>query len=356
MLPKIGPITTRKLVAYLGGIEVLFKEKTSTLTKVPGIGEGIASKINLKKILGEAEKELVQIEKNGFSWSFYLDKNYPTRLKECEDAPIVIRYNGQSLFDSKKIVSIVGTRKCTQLGLESCENLVADLAAAFPDLVIVSGFAYGIDICAHKAAFKNHLSTLAVLGTGLDRTYPAAHKKYVAKVQGKGALVTEFPLDRKPDPGNFVSRNRIIAGLADATIVIESGEKGGALITADMANSYNRDVFAFPGRSIDPYSVGCNNLIKNNKAALIASADDLIAFMRWDKKENKKSVQGELFVQLEGTEKMLMDILRTENPISLDQLSKKVKLNISEVSAHLLGLEFKGLVKALPGKNFCPCS
>lgn len=352
LIPNVGPITCRKLVAYVGSIEGVFKEKKSSLLKVPGVGKIILQSLNRDSILKIAETELNYIEEKGHKWLFYLDKDYPARLKECEDAPIVLFYKGRNYFNESKIVSIVGTRRSTEIGHANCEKFVLELAELFPEVVVVSGFAYGIDICAHKASFKAGAKTLAVLGNGIDMVYPTSHQKYVKHVQENGAFISEFTCRRKPDPGNFVSRNRIIAGLADATLVIESGIKGGALITADMANSYNRDVFAFPGRVGDKVSAGCNNLVKQNKAALIESATDMVQFLRWESTKNKKPVQKTLFMKLDENETLILDLLQQHPVMELDRLAHEANLPISKVSATLLNLEFKGLVRALPGKSF----
>lgn len=352
LLPRIGPRLARSLVAYTGSVESIFKEKKNLLSKVPGIGDGIISQIDFKAILGSAEKELEFIEKEKINWHFYLDKDFPRRLKECDDSPVILFYKGGNWFNSEKSISIVGTRRSTNYGDELCEKLVTDLAELFPDLVIVSGFAYGIDIAAHKTALKTKLPTLAVFGHGLEQVYPSLHRKYVSQVLDHGAIVSEFTSQKKLDPGNFVSRNRIIAGLSDATVIVESGEKGGALITADMANSYNRDVFAFPGRVGDNVSKGCNNLIKQNNAILIESAADLISNLRWDSKKNNVPVQKLLFENLLDDEAQLFEIIKNTQSITLDNLAMEAKLPVSKVSATLLGLEFKGLIKALPGKAF----
>lgn len=352
MIPNVGPKICRKLVSYVGSVEGVFQEKKSALKKVPGIGEIISSRIDRDAVLKIAEEELEYIVSKGYHWHFYLDKEYPARLKECEDGPIVIFYKGNYLFNQAKVVSIVGTRKNTETGKANCEKFVQELTSMFPEIVIVSGFAYGIDICAHKATLKYGNNTIAVLGNGIDVVYPPFHKKYVTQVEENGAFVSEFPTRKKPDPGNFVSRNRIIAGLADATLVVESGLKGGALITADMANSYNRDVFAFPGRVDDNSSAGCNNLIKQNKAALIESAKDMVDFLSWDIESKSKPIQQSLFIELDEGEKRLMNLLQQNSPIELDRIAHKAKMPVSRVSATLLTLEFKGLVKALPGKTF----
>jgi DNA processing protein len=352
LLPRIGPRLARNLVAYTGSVESIFNSKKSHLTKIPGIGDGTISQIDFKVILESAEKELEFIAKEDIKWSFYLDKNYPARLKECDDSPVLLFYKGTDCLNADKSVSIVGTRRSTHYGDSICEKLVTELAEFFPDILIVSGFAYGIDIASHKAAFKSNLPTLAVFGHGLNQVYPSLHRKYIKQVIDHGALVTEFTSQKVLDPGNFISRNRIIAGLSDATIVVESGIKGGALITADMANSYNRDVFAFPGRVGDQVSKGCNDLIKQNKAVLVESAADIITCLQWDTKKNKVPIQKQLFEELNADEKILYDKMKEVQSITLDQLAREINHPVSKVSATLLNLEFKGLVKALPGKSF----
>ncbi len=351
LLPRIGPKLARNLVSYIGSVEGIFKEKKTLLKKVPGIGKLLAQGFSAEEALKLAEQELRYIEEKDIKWSFYLDSDYPQRLKECEDSPIVFYYRGQSCFDAPKVVSIVGTRNSSEYGEELCNKLVKGLAEEFPETLIVSGFAYGIDICAHRAAIKEGLKTTAVFGAGIDRIYPSLHKKYLKQVIEQGCTCSEFPSTKKPDPGNFVSRNRIIAGLADAVVVVESGAKGGSLLTADMAMSYNRDVFAFPGRVGDKYSKGCNQLIKNNQAALIESHKDLILHMRWDTKEGQKPVQTSLFNEMDSVELEIAQFME-KNAITLDELAKNLKQPVSKVSALLLNMEFKGLIKALPGKAF----
>lgn len=352
LIPQIGPRLARRLVSYTGSIEGIFQENKHKLSKIPGIGEGHLQKFDMKNILSLAESELEFIQKNGISYKFYLDKDYPRRLKECEDAPLIIYYKGKDCFDDPRIISIVGTRKATPYGIQLCENFVRELKELIPDVVIVSGYAYGIDICAHKAAIQNSLKTIAVFGHDLSRVYPVQHAKYIKSVLDNGCTVTEFPSLKKLDQGNFVSRNRIIAGLSDATIVVESALRGGALITADIASSYNRDVFAFPGRVDDIYSNGCNNLIRQNKAALIESAKDFVWALRWEENISGKPVQKQLFPELNDMEQKLYNELRNYRQLSLDELSINTREPVSKLSAILLNLEFKGLVKAMPGKTF----
>ena len=261
-------------------------------------------------------------------------------------------YRGESCFNTDKIISVVGTRRATEYGESLTNKLIEVLKHLVPDTVIVSGFAYGIDIAAHKAALDANMKTIAVFGHGIEYVYPSLHKKYLKGVLENGCVCSEFQHNKKPDPGNFVSRNRIIAGLADATIVVESGEKGGALITADMANSYNRDVFAFPGRTTDKLSRGCNKLIKSNMASLIESAEDMVKFLRWDVAGKAAPIQRSIFVDLPPEEDVLFQLLKDSSHVSLDDLSRISKMPVATVSALLLSLEFKGIVKTLPGKNY----
>jgi DNA processing protein len=352
MLSGIGPRIARNMVSYVGSVEGIFKENASSLEKIPGLGKAKIAALNIQETLENAEKELENMANDGIDWVFYLDPDYPSRLKECEDAPVVLYYRGKDCFESEKIISIVGTRKSTEYGEKNTLNLVEDLAEVFPGLVIVSGFAYGIDIEAHKAAMQYNLKTIAVFGTGLDYIYPTFHRKYIKDLLSSGCVCSEFPLNKKIDPGNFVSRNRIIAGLSDATVVVESGKKGGSLLTAEMANSYHRDVFSFPGRIDDKYSKGCNQLIKNNQAVLIENAEDLILHMRWEDNMCKKPVQASLFTELSADDLCIVNLLDQKPVLTIDEMAKTIKQPVSKISAQLLSLEFKGIIKALPGKSF----
>lgn len=352
MLSGIGPRIARNMVSYVGSVEGIFKEKISSLEKIPGVGTARLANLNIPEALKNAERELKNMQHDGINWLFYLDANYPSRLKECDDSPIILYYRGNNCFDSEKMISVVGTRNSTEYGEKNTCNLISGLAKAFPDLIIVSGFAYGIDIEAHKAALNLNLKTIAVFATGLDNIYPTLHKKYVKEVINTGCVCSEFPLNKKIDPGNFVSRNRIIAGLSDATIVIESGKKGGSLLTADMANSYHRDVFALPGRINDKYSKGCNQLIKNNQAVLIEKPEDIILHMCWDATIRSKPVQTSLFKELSSEEMTLVNHMNDKSSTTIDEMAKALKQPVSKISAQLLNLEFKGVIKALPGKSF----
>jgi DNA processing protein len=353
LIPKIGPVLTKRLVAYCGSAENVFRAKKPGLARIPGIGEKIADYIVTNRNLDIADKEIDFIDRNNILALFYLDDNYPERLKQCEDAPVILYLRGSTELNRKKIISIVGTRNPTDYGRNLTRGLVEELAVTYPDVLVVSGLAYGIDICAHKAALRNNLDTVAVLGHGLSQLYPASHREVAAQIALKGALITEFLHDEKPESVNFVKRNRIIAGLADATLVMESGEHGGALITADIANSYNRDVFAFPGRVSDTYSAGCNRLIKINRAALIESLGDLVYQMGWQQSgKQPDGTQKSLFVEVSDEESILVTLLRSNISLTIDQVALHAGLPMSRISSLLLNLEFKGVVKCLPGKVY----
>ena len=285
----VGDVLARHLIQFFGSPKAVFTEKKHLLEKVPGIGEYTAAKIRESKTsaLQRAEKEVQFIEKNKILVYSILDNQYPVRLRECQDAPIVFYYRGNADLHTSRILSIVGTRSATEYGRALTDSLIKDLAGIFPDVLIVSGLAYGIDICAHRSSLKHGLPTVGVLAHGLDRIYPALHRHTATEMLNQGGLLTDFMSETTPDRENFLQRNRLIAGLADATIVVESAEKGGALVTADIAFSYGRDVYTFPGRVSDKYSIGCNRLIQTNKAGLINSAHDLITALCWDVKKKK---------------------------------------------------------------------
>jgi DNA processing protein len=288
MVPGIGGVLARNLVAYTGSAERVFTESFKSLVKIPGIGEVNAKRIKNNGVFEKAEKELEFIQKYKIDVRFYTDKNYPRRLKPCPDAPIILYSKGKMNLDEQRVVSIVGTRNATEYGKTICEQLIQGFAGRNHPVLVVSGLAYGIDIHAHKMALKYNVPTVGVVGHGLDKIYPSLHADTARKMLEGGGLVSDFPSETKIDPPNFIRRNRIIAGLADATIVIESAEKGGALITAEIASSYNRDVFAFPGRVDEPWSRGCNRLIRLNGASLIQGIEDLEYFMGWETTEKKK--------------------------------------------------------------------
>ena len=296
----VGDIVAKKLLTHFEEPEFIFKSKASQLTAIDGVGNFLLQKLKDKTIFQKAEAELLFIEKNAIDVSYFLDENYPDRLKHCVDGPVLLFSSGNIHLKNRKIISIVGTRQITSYGMDFCKNLIADLAPLNP--VIVSGFAYGVDIVAHQAALENQLQTIGVLAHGLNQIYPKVHKKYVSKIVENGGFLTEFWSTSNPERENFIRRNRIVAGIAEATIVIESADKGGSLITANIANDYNRDVFAVPGRTSDKYSQGCNNLIKTQKAQLLTGAADLIYHLNWDLETKTKPIQKQLFVTLDNDE------------------------------------------------------
>lgn len=351
LIPNIGDILAKRLVAYCGSVEAVFKEKKGALEKIPGIGSFHADFVVNHRIFDRAEEEMLFIEKNTIQPLFYLDTNYPKRLTYCEDSPVMLYFKGYTDLNAEKIISVVGTREATEYGKKLCETFLADLA--IHNVTIVSGLAYGIDICAHRAALDNKLPTVCALAHGLDRIYPAVHKQTAEKMLETGGWLSDFTSNTNPNQENFPRRNRIVAGISDATIVIESKKSGGSLITADIANSYNRDVFAFPGRIDDVCSEGCNTIIKQNKAALIQSAADLVYILGWE--QTKKSTapqQKKLFLELTSDEEILVNALKEKESVTIDDLCFTSKLPMSKVSALLLTLEFSGIVRSFPGKAY----
>ena len=351
LIPGVGDIVAKKLISYCGGVEAVFKEKKAALMKIPNVGEMLAASVTGQDILKKAEKEVDFIFKHHINYSFYLDDDYPIRLKNCPDSPVIFFYKGDVDFEHPKIVSIVGTRQATSYGKDLCNKLVDDLCQCNHHPIVVSGLAYGIDVCAHKAALRNGLPTIAVLGHGLAQLYPAAHAATAREITGQGALLTEFLSNSGIDRNNFVRRNRLIAGLSDLTIVVESYIRGGALITADIANSYNRDVFACPGRLSDDSSAGCNWLIKTNKANLLQSVADIEYLMGWDNQQ-KAPMQRELFPEISPEEKAILQILKETGECSIDNLGIALQMPVSKISTLLLNLELSGLVHSLPGKVY----
>ncbi|MUP39297.1 DNA-processing protein DprA [Labilibaculum euxinus] len=352
-LNGIGPVNTKKVIAYTGSIEGLFKEKKQNLLKIPGIGQSFIDKLDRDNAIQLAEEEQKFISDNHINVSFYLEKDYPQRLLNCADSPCTLYYKGNTDFNVARTISIVGTRNASDYGREICNKLIQDLSGKEIKPLIISGLAYGVDICAHKAALRNQLQTVAAIGHGLHMMYPSQHKRYAEEIVNQGALISEFTSKSKFDPKNFVRRNRIIAGMADATIVIESASKGGSLVTADIANSYNRDVFAFPGRTSDKGSTGCNKLIKTNQAHLIESVADLEYILGWENKnKSPKMVQTKLFIELSPEEESLVQVLKEKGNMPIDSISLKTSFPMSKVSSLLLKLEFEGIIKSLPGKIY----
>lgn len=347
----IGDINAKKLLAHCGSAKEVFKEKLRNIEKIFGLGTLSVQYLFDPANLKEAEEELKYIRQNNIETLYFTDKNYPERLKHCIDGPILLFKEGNIDLSNGPIISIVGTRQITGYGRDFCEKLIAELKDYNP--IIVSGFAYGIDICAHKSALKNNLQTIGVLAHGFEEVYPKIHKKYVAEISKNGGFLTDFWHTDPPQRENFLKRNRIVAGMSEATIIIESAEKGGSLVTADIANSYSRDVFAVPGRSTDMYSKGCNDLIKNNKAAILTSAKDLIEMLNWESQLNvKKPIQKQLFVDLTENEQLIYDFLAQNGKEMIDLISLNCKLPIHQTTSLLFNLEMKGMVKPLPGKLY----
>lgn len=355
MIKGIGDVLGRQLLEYMGDAEAVFKEKTHTLLKVPGIGSVQAAEIKRPEVLKQAEKELSFVEKNRITACFFSDSDYPRRLRECKNAPLLVYFKGTCDLNTQRIISVVGTRKITDYGKDVCEKLIAGLAENLPDLLVVSGLAYGTDVTAHRSALLHQLPTLAVLAHGLDRIYPPAHRSIAVEMLENGGLLTDFPSGTNPDKPNFIKRNRIIAGLSDATIVIESADRGGSLITADMACSNSRDVFAVPGRTTDVHSQGCNRIIRQNIAALITCATDVILAMKWDTSvapHVRVPVQAELVFSGSEECSRVLAILREKKEMHINQLSAEMHIPVHKLSEPLFELEMDGLIKAAPGSVY----
>ena len=351
LVKGIGSITAKQIIETLGDVSLLFKEKAFVLERIPGISRKIITEIKNPEVLRRAEKEIAFIEKNKIQPLYIGNNDYPQHLKECVDAPIILYFRGNTNLNTEKIISIIGTRNATNYGKEITEKLISDISDTYPETLIVSGLAYGIDIHSHKASLKNNLPTVGVLAHGLDRIYPSVHRNIAVEMLGNGGLLTDFMSETNPDRQNFVKRNRIVAGISDCTIVVESGEKGGALITCSIADSYNKDVFAFPGKASDPYSIGCNNLIKYKKAALITSAEDVFREMCWNKeKEDKKPIlQKSIFIDLSPEEQKVVDLLSQKESIQLNVIGIELDMPISKLTSLLFDLEMRGIVRCMPG-------
>jgi DNA processing protein len=346
----VGDIMAKKLLTNFGSAEEIFKTKINQIAAVDGVGSVLLKNLKDKTVFEKANQELEFINKNNIKVSFFKDENYPERLKHCIDAPVLIFSAGNINLENKRIISIVGTRQITSYGIEFCKKLIEDLSPLDP--IIVSGFAYGVDIVAHQLAMENDLQTIGVLAHGLNQIYPKTHKKYMAKMEQNGGFITEFWSSTNPDKENFVRRNRIVAGMSEATIVIESADRGGSLITANLANDYNRDVFAVPGRVTDKYSQGCNQLIKTQKANVLTNAADLVYMLNWDIENKSKPVQKQLFVELELDEQKIYDYLLKNGKELLDIIALQCEFPIYKISGMLLNMELKGVIRPLPGKLF----
>lgn len=348
---QVGDTLAKKLIQHVGSPKNVWNAKFSSLSKINGLGTVRLNNFQSSDLLKKAEIELQYLKDNRIDIWYFLDENYPDRLKHCIDGPILLFKRGENNLRNRKIISIVGTRNMTAYGREFCEKLISDLKPHNP--LIVSGLAYGVDICAHVESLKNNMETVAVLAHGFEEVYPKVHQKYIQDILDNGALLTDAWHDDELVRQSFLRRNRIVAGISEATIIIESAEKGGSLVTADIANSYNRDVLAVPGRSNDRFSKGCNELIKRNKAAILTEAKDLIELLNWDDTTAEKvSVQKQLFVELNDSEQVVHDYLFREGKQLIDTIALECRMPIHKVATVLFNLEMKGAVRPSPGKIF----
>ncbi len=350
-IPNIGPVQAKILLQHFD-IEEIFKAKIKELEKIEGIGSVRARSIRDFHDFSEAENELKFMEKYKIKALFITDDLYPKRLLNCYDSPTLLYFKGDADLNNSKMISIIGTRTNSDYGKQVTEKLVEDLCDQ--NISVVSGLAHGIDSIAHKASLKNNVKTIAVLAHGLDSIYPSENSGLAKEILYKeGGLLTEYKSKTKPDKHNFPIRNRIVAGMSDATIVVESGIKGGSIITVELANGYNKDVFAFPGKTTDSKSAGCNHLIKNNKAILLTDASQLLEMMGWKEAEkNKKKKQKELFIELTDHEKIIVHILKDKGIASIDDINFTSGLNSSFVAAAILNLELLNVINSLPGKMY----
>ncbi len=353
LLPGVGSVLAKNLVAYCGSAENVFKASKAKLEKIPLVGKERAGAIAAADVMKEAEEELKFVEKYNIRPLFYTDKEYPYRLKECADSPVLLYYKGNADLNAERIIGVVGTRRITDYGKEATKKLLADLTGQ--NILVVSGLAYGIDAAAHHAALENNLQTVGVLGHGLNTIYPKQNKAMATQMVGQGGLLSEYKSTDEMHPSNFPNRNRIVAGMCDALIVVESAKEGGAVITANIANSYNRDVFAYPGKSSDRFSSGCNFLIKTFKAKLIEDAEDLLREMNWQKQEEGKRAkpkQRQLALTLTGEEQKIYDLINEKTELAIDELADRSQINVSSLAATLLEMEMNSIIISLPGKRY----
>ncbi len=351
----IGDLLAKNLIAYCGSAEAVFKTGKTKLEKIPGIGQEKARQVNLSEVLQEAEAEMKFISDYKIVPLHYTDALYPQRLKDCADSPVLLYYKGMADLNAAKVVAIVGTRRATDYGKEQTKKLVTELAEQ--QVLVVSGLAYGIDIHAHKAALENGLNTIGVLGHGLHTLYPGTHKATAKEMVVQGGLLTEYRSTQEMHPSYFANRNRIVAGMSDAVIVVESALDGGAVITANVADSYHKDVFAYPGKATDKWSAGCNNLIKLKRATMIENAADLLREMNWDlpdgkSKKTKSAQQRTLAIHLSDSEQLVYNLLNEQGEKHIDELSVRTGLSAGVLAATLLEMEMNNLILSLPGKMY----
>lgn len=352
MVPGIGHIGAKHLIDGMDNAVDVFRLRKELPERIPEISRRVVEALDCPQAITRAEQEYEFVRKNRISCLTFHDEAYPSRLRECEDAPVVLFFKGNTDLNSLHIINMVGTRNATDYGTQLCASFLRDLKTLCPDVLVVSGLAYGIDIHAHREALANELPTVGVLAHGLDRIYPYVHRKTAVDMLERGGLLTEFMSGTNPDRHNFVSRNRIVAGMCDATIVIESAEKGGSLITAELAESYHRDCFAFPGRVNDEYSKGCNLLIRDNRASLLLSAEDFVQAMGWNMPvtpSEKVNVQRSLFLELSDEEQKIVTILEKQGNLQINSLVVEADIPVHKLNAILFELEMKGVVRVLAG-------
>jgi DNA processing protein len=350
LIPNVGCVQAKILIENCGTVENIFKAKKKDLSAIENIGSVRANNIKSFQDFSAAEEEIKFIEKYKIQPLFITDKSYPQRLLHCYDAPTLLYYRGNANLNTSKIISVIGTRNNTDYGKQVTEKLLNDLKEQ--NVLIVSGLAFGIDAIAHKSALQNNMETVAVLAHGLHTIYPRQHKTLAKEIIQHGGLLTEFRNGIKPDRFNFPQRNRIVAGIADATIVIETAVKGGSIITAELANNYNRDVFALPGKTTDAKSAGCNYLIQNNKAVLFTDAKELMESLGWQAKKISKKEQAELFIELSDGEKIIISILKEKDVTHIDEINIRSNLSSSSIAAAILNLELQNVIAGLPGKMY----
>src|SRR5690554_2924391 len=350
LIKGVGVMHARNLMEIVGDEEAIFRESRQRLKAIPRLPEKVIDEIRNPEVLRRAEKELTFVTKNNLQTLFFTDPSYPQRLTQCIDAPVLLYSRGECDLNRNKVVSVVGTRNATRQGIQFCETFIRELSESNTDFLVVSGLAYGIDICAHRSALQEGLSTVAVLAHRLDRIYPSLHRQTAVEMLKAGALLTEFPSETNPDKHNFVKRNRIVAGMADAVVVIESGVKGGSLTTADIANSYFREVFALPGRIHDKMSTGCNQLISDNQAVLLRGSEHFISHMGWEQEsEPALPVQKEIFPALSDEEEKLFNLLSNRGAVQVNTLAIELNIPVTELFLILLEMEMKHIVESLPG-------
>lgn len=353
LIPKIGDVLVRQLISYCGSAEQAFKTPVSKLLKIPNVGQVIAQNMQDKSVLENAWQIIQEADKQAVELLFYTDKNYPNRLKQLYDSPVLLYYKGKADLNAQKTVAIVGTRQSTEYGKQTTENIIQELSSYNP--LIISGLAYGIDIVAHKSCLKSNVPTIGVMASGIDLIYPYQHKNTSIQMQEIGGILTEQTFGTQPDPRFFPQRNRIIAGMADVTIVVEAAIKGGALITAEYANNYHRDVFAVPGQIGKSFSEGCNKLIKENKAQIFTGLKDVVEALNWDieghELANQKNAELD-FSNFTEEESSVMALLHKNQEMHIDDLAWKAQIHVATLSSLLLNLEFQGHIRSLVGKKY----